>query len=192
SRTSRVAIPPRIRHSPQTRPLGGGHSLPGPPPRGQRPLYLGRQLYPAESSPHRLARMRGKWWTLVGACFGLFLLMLDSTVVSLALPRIRGDVGASDEQLQWMLNVYLLTISVLVVTAGRLGDMFGRKRVFLAGMVLFGLGSIVSGLAGDPDTLILGRVLQGIGGAPMLALSLAIVCNAFPAEEVPKALGIWA
>jgi EmrB/QacA subfamily drug resistance transporter len=136
--------------------------------------------------------MRGKWWTLVGACFGLFLLMLDSTVVSLALPQIRGDIDATAEQLQWMLNVYLLTISVLVVTAGRLGDMFGRKRIFLAGMVLFGLGSIVSALAGDPDVLILGRILQGVGAAPMLALSLAIVVNVFPAKEVPKALGVWA
>jgi EmrB/QacA subfamily drug resistance transporter len=136
--------------------------------------------------------MRGKWWTLVGACFGLFLLMLDSTVVSLALPSIRGDIGASAEQLQWMLNVYLLTISVLVVTAGRLGDMFGRKRLFLAGMVLFGLGSVVSAVAGDPDVLILGRILQGVGGAPMLALSLAIVVNVFPEKEVPKALGVWA
>jgi EmrB/QacA subfamily drug resistance transporter len=136
--------------------------------------------------------VRGKWWTLVGACFGLFLLMLDSTVVSLALPRIRGDIGASAEELQWMLNVYLLTISVLVVTAGRLGDMFGRKRLFLLGMVLFGLGSIVSATAGDPDVLIGGRILQGIGGAPMLALSLAIVVNVFPEKEVPKALGIWA
>jgi EmrB/QacA subfamily drug resistance transporter len=136
--------------------------------------------------------MTGKWWTLVGACFGLFLLMLDSTVVSLALPSIRGDIGASAEQLQWMLNVYLLTISVLVVTAGRLGDMFGRKRVFLAGMVFFGLGSVVSATAGDPDVLILGRILQGVGGAPMLALSLAIVVNVFPEKEVPKALGVWA
>jgi EmrB/QacA subfamily drug resistance transporter len=136
--------------------------------------------------------MRGKWWTLVGACFGLFILMLDSTVVSLALPQIRGDVGASSEQLQWMLNVYLLTISVLVVTAGRLGDMFGRKRVFLLGMILFGLGSIVSATAGDADVLILGRIMQGVGGAPMLALSLAIVVNVFPEGEVPKALGIWA
>ncbi len=136
--------------------------------------------------------MRGKWWTLVGACFGLFLLMLDSTVVSLALPSIRGDIGATSEQLQWMLNVYLLTISVLVVTAGRLGDMFGRKAAFLAGMGLFALGSVVSALAGDADVLIVGRILQGVGGAPMLALSLAIVVNVFPEGEVPKALGVWA
>ena len=92
--------------------------------------------------------MTAKWWTLVGACFGLFLLMLDSTVVSLALPRIRGDVGASAEQLQWMMNSYLLTIAVLVVTAGRLGDIFGRRRIFLLGMLGFGIGSVVSGDGG--------------------------------------------
>ena len=133
-----------------------------------------------------------KWWTLAGACAGLFLLMLDSTVVALALPAIRHDVDASAEGLQWVMNGYLLTIAVLVVTAGRLGDMFGRKRVFLAGMVFFALGSIVSGAAGDQEMLILGRVLQGVGAAPMLSLSLALVCNVFPAAEQPRALGIWA
>jgi EmrB/QacA subfamily drug resistance transporter len=136
--------------------------------------------------------MDRKWWTLAGACSGLFLLMLDSTVVALALPEIRGDVGASSEGLQWVMNGYLLTIAVLVVTAGRLGDMFGRKRVFLVGMVVFALGSVVSGAAGDQLTLIVGRVLQGVGAAPMLSLSLALVCNVFPAAEQPRALGIWA
>lgn len=133
-----------------------------------------------------------RWWTLIGACSGLFLLMLDSTVVALALPSIRRDLGASDEALQWAMNGYLLAISILVVTAGRLGDMFGRKRLFLLGMVLFALGSILSGAAGDQQALVAGRVLQGIGAAPMLPLSLAIVCNAFPAAEQPRALGIWA
>jgi EmrB/QacA subfamily drug resistance transporter len=136
--------------------------------------------------------MNGKWWTLVGACFGLFLLMLDSTVVSLALPSIRGDVGASPEQLQWMMNAYLLTVAVLAVTAGRLGDMFGRRRLFLLGMLLFGFGSVVSGLASDADLLILGRILQGAGAAAVLTQSLALVCNVFPEDEVPRALGIWA
>ena len=73
------------------------------------------------------------WWTLAGACAGLFMLMLDSTVVALALPSIRHDVGASAAGLQWVMNGYLLAITVFVVTAGRLGDMFGRKRLFLAG-----------------------------------------------------------
>jgi EmrB/QacA subfamily drug resistance transporter len=136
--------------------------------------------------------MNRKWWTLAGACAGLFLLMLDSTVVALALPEIRHDVDASAEGLQWVMNGYLLTIAVLVVTAGRLGDMFGRKRVFLAGMALFAAGSVVSGAAGSQEMLILGRVLQGAGAAPMLSLSLALVCNVFPSEEQPRALGIWA
>lgn len=136
--------------------------------------------------------MSRPWWTLVGACFGLFILMLDSTVVALALPSIRHDVGATAAGLQWVMNGYLLAITALVVTAGRLGDQFGRKRLFLIGMALFALGSVVSGAAGDPLTLIFGRLLQGLGAAPMLPLSLAIVCNVFPAERQARALGIWA
>jgi EmrB/QacA subfamily drug resistance transporter len=118
--------------------------------------------------------------------------MLDSTVVALALPSIRGDVGASAEGLQWVMNGYLLTIAILVVTAGRLGDMFGRRRVFLAGMVVFAAGSVLSGASGDQVELIAGRVLQGAGAAPMLSLSLALVCSVFPPAEQPRALGIWA
>lgn len=132
------------------------------------------------------------WWTLVGACSGLFLLMLDSTVVALALPVMRKDLGTTAAGLQWVMNGYLLTIAVLVVTAGRLGDMLGRKRVFVAGMVVFAAGSVLSGAAQGELTLIGGRVLQGVGAAPMLSLSLAIVCNAFPSAEQPRALGIWA
>jgi EmrB/QacA subfamily drug resistance transporter len=132
------------------------------------------------------------WWTLAGTCTGLFLLMLDSTVVALALPSIRHDVGASASGLQWVMNGYLLAITALVVTAGRLGDMFGRKRLFLAGMCVFALGSVLSGAADDELVLICGRVLQGAGAAPMLPLSLAMVCNAFPTRQQPRALGIWA
>jgi EmrB/QacA subfamily drug resistance transporter len=121
-----------------------------------------------------------KWW------------MLDSTVVALALSEIRGDVGATSEGLQWVMNGYLLVITVLVVTAGRLGDIVGRKRVFLAGTALFALGSVLSGAAQGQEMLIAGRAVQGAGAAPMLALSLAIVANVFPAEERPRALGIWA
>jgi EmrB/QacA subfamily drug resistance transporter len=132
------------------------------------------------------------WWTLAGACSGLFILMLDSTVVALALPSIRHDVNATATGLQWMMNGYLLIITAFVVTGGRLGDMFGRKRLFLAGMALFALGSVVSATADDQLTLIVGRLLQGLGAAPMLPLSLAIVCHAFPAGKQARALGIWA
>jgi EmrB/QacA subfamily drug resistance transporter len=136
--------------------------------------------------------MERKWWALIGTCAGMFLLMLDSTVVALALPSIRHDIGASSAGLQWVMNGYLLAITAFVVTAGRLGDMFGRRRLFLAGTVIFALGSVLSGAAGDEHALIAGRVLQGVGAAPMLPLSLAIVCNVFPSEEQARALGIWA
>jgi EmrB/QacA subfamily drug resistance transporter len=132
------------------------------------------------------------WWTLVGACSGLFILMLDSTVVALALSSIRRDVHATSAGLQWVMNGYLLVITAFVVTGGRLGDMFGRKRLFIIGMALFALGSVVSATADDQLTLICGRLVQGLGAAPMLPLSLAIVCNVFPAEQQPRALGIWA
>lgn len=137
--------------------------------------------------------MNRKRWTLAGACAGLFLLMLDSTVVALALPVIHRDLDASAEALQWVMNGYLLTIAILVITAGRLGDMFGRKRAFLVGMVVFAVGSVLSGAAQSPEMLIAGRVVQGVGAAPMLTLSLAIICNAFPGKaEQASALGIWA
>src|ERR1044072_6907609 len=109
--------------------------------------------------------------------------MLDSTVVALGLPSIRHHVGASSAGLQWVMNGYLLAITALVVTAGRLGDMFGRKRLFLAGMCVFALGSVVSGAAGDELTLICGRVLQGAGAAPRLPLSLAVRCHRLPARR---------
>ncbi|HSS33451.1 MAG TPA: MFS transporter [Solirubrobacterales bacterium] len=137
--------------------------------------------------------MNRQWWTLAGACAGLFLLMLDSTVVALALPVIHHELGATSEALQWMMNGYLLTIAILVISAGRLGDMFGRKRAFLVGIVFFAIGSVVSATAASPEMLIAGRVVQGIGAAPMLTLSLALICNVFPKRsEQASALGIWA
>ena len=132
------------------------------------------------------------WWVLVGACTGLFVLMLDSTVVVLALPAIHDDLDASLDGLQWVQNAYLLTLAAIVVSAGRLGDILGRRAVFLVGMVVFAAGSLVSGAAGDEAVLITGRVMQGLGGSALLALSLALTTNAFPPESVPRALGIWA
>ena len=137
--------------------------------------------------------MNRQWWTLAGACAGLFILMLDSTVVALALPVIHEELDASSEALQWMMNGYLLTIAILVISFGRLGDMFGRKRAFLVGMVIFAAGSVVSATAASPEMLIAGRVVQGVGAAPMLTLSLALICNVFPGRtEQASALGIWA
>ena len=139
---------------------------------------------PSESSRH--------WWVLVGTCLGLFILMLDSTVVALALPTIQRDLHASADNVQWVLNGYLLVISVTVVTAGRLGDIYGRRLVFLIGMTVFGAGSVLAALASDDAVLVAARAVQGAGGAAMLSLSLAIVSHAFPVSQQGQALGIWA
>ena len=104
----------------------------------------------------------------MGACAGLFLLMLDSTVVTLALPTIQRDLDASSTELQWVLNGYLLTIAVLTVTAGRLGDMFGRRALFVIGLAVFAAGSVLSALSWSPEAMVAGRVVQGAGGAALL------------------------
>jgi EmrB/QacA subfamily drug resistance transporter len=140
----------------------------------------------------RITEANRRWWTLAGACTGLFVLMLDSTIVALALPSIQHDIGASASGLQWVMNAYLLVIAALVVTGGRLGDIYGRRALFTAGLVIFAAGSVLSGAAGDEIAMVGGRVVQGIGAAAMLPLSLAIVCDAFSAAQQPRALGIWA
>jgi EmrB/QacA subfamily drug resistance transporter len=141
------------------------------------------------SSPQESTR---QWWVLVGTCMGLFVLMLDSTVVALALPTIEKELHASADNVQWVLNGYLLVLSVLVVTAGRLGDIYGRRFVFLIGMAVFAAGSVLAAAAQDDAVLVAARAVQGAGGAAMLSLSLAIVSHAFPEKQQGQALGIWA
>ena len=119
-------------------------------------------------------------------------LMLDSTVVNLALPVLREDLDASTTELQWIPNAYLLVIAAFVVTAGRLGDLFGRRRAFLAGLVLFGAGAVMGGLAEGPEAVIAARAVMGAGAAFLLPLSLTLVTDAFPGSDRGRAMGIWA
>jgi EmrB/QacA subfamily drug resistance transporter len=133
-----------------------------------------------------------RWWTLAGTCMGLFVLMLDSTVINVALPDIARDLDATTAGLQWVMNGYLLVLAAFVVSAGRLGDILGRRRVFVIGMALFAAGSVVAAMSATEELLVAGRVLQGLGGAALLGLSLAIVATVFPDAERGRALGIWA
>lgn len=139
----------------------------------------------------RLNERTRPWWTLLGACGGLFVLMLDSTALGLALPDLQRDLNASAEALQWVQNAYLLSMAVLVVTLSRLGDIYGRRRIYLLGTFVFGAGAILCALAWGPAVLVAGRVIQGAGGAAMLGLSLALASNAFSDADRPRALGIW-
>src|SRR3954451_6292791 len=139
-----------------------------------------------------LTEANRRWWTLAGTCMGLFVLMLDSTVINLALTPIAHDIGATTAGLQWVVNGYLLVLAATVVAAGRVGDILGRRAVFFAGMALFAAGSIVCATSSGEEVLVGGRLVQGLGAAPLLGLSLAIVSAAFSADERTKALGIWA
>lgn len=133
-----------------------------------------------------------RWWTLGAMCFALFMLMLDNTVVNVALPSIQEDLKADLASLEWTINAYTLSLAVLLVVGGRLGDIFGRRRIFLAGVTVFALSSAAIGLAPNDTLLIVGRAIQGIGAAMMMPATLSIVTNAFPPEERGRALGTWA
>jgi EmrB/QacA subfamily drug resistance transporter len=133
-----------------------------------------------------------KWWTLGAMCFALFMIMLDNTVVNVALPSIQRDLGASISALEWTINGYTLSFAVLLATGGRLGDIFGRRRMFIAGVVIFTLSSATAGFAPDTLSLVISRVAQGVGGALMMPGTLSIITDAFPAEERGRAIGTWA
>jgi EmrB/QacA subfamily drug resistance transporter len=141
---------------------------------------------------HLITDENRKWWTLGAMCFALFMIMLDNTVVNVALPSIQKDLGASISGLEWTINGYTLSFAVLLATGGRLGDIFGRRRMFLFGVVIFALSSATAGFAPDATSLVISRVVQGVGAALMMPATLSIITNAFPANERGKALGMWA
>ena len=133
-----------------------------------------------------------KGWTLIACCFGLFMVMLDATIVNTALPTIQRDLDMSTTELQWINNAYTLAIGVLVITAGRAGDLYGRRRFFLGGVVIFACSSAAAGAAQSDVWLITARAFEGIGAAAMVPLSLSIVNATYPPAERGKAIGIWA
>jgi EmrB/QacA subfamily drug resistance transporter len=141
---------------------------------------------------HLITDDNRKWWTLGAMCFALFMIMLDNTVVNVALPSIQKDLGASISGLEWTINGYTLSFAVLLATGGRLGDIFGRRRMFLFGVVIFALSSATAGFAVSSTDLVISRVVQGVGAALMMPATLSIITNAFPANERGKALGMWA
>jgi EmrB/QacA subfamily drug resistance transporter len=133
-----------------------------------------------------------KWWTLVAVSFGLFMIMLDNTVVNVALPSIRSDLGISISELEWVVNAYALTFGVLLLTGGKLADLLGRRRIFITGLVVFTGASLWCGLAGSAGSLIAARSVQGVGAAMMNPATLSIITATFPPRQRGTAIGIWA
>ncbi len=141
---------------------------------------------------HLITDENSRWWTLGAMCFALFMIMLDNTVVNVALPSIQRDLHASLSALEWTVNAYTLTFAVLLVTGGRLGDIFGRRRMFLFGVVVFGVSSAAIGFAPTDTTLVLFRAVQGVGAAFMMPATLSIITQAFPPHQRGTAIGTWA
>jgi EmrB/QacA subfamily drug resistance transporter len=135
--------------------------------------------------------MERKWWTLVLISIATFMLLLDITVVNVALPDIQRDLDASLSSLQWVVDAYSLTLAALLLTAGSLGDRLGRRRVFSLGLGVFTAASFLCGISGDPTLLNLSRGLQGIGGAAMFATSLALIGQEFHGKDRATAFGVW-
>lgn len=133
-----------------------------------------------------------KWWTLAAVSVATFMLLLDVTVVNVALPAIRDSLGASFTDLQWVVDAYALTLAALVLTAGSLADRLGRRRVFVAGLSVFTVASLLCAVSPDPTFLVLARGVQGIGAAAMFAVSLALIAHEFDAgRDRGTALGIY-
>jgi EmrB/QacA subfamily drug resistance transporter len=132
-----------------------------------------------------------KRWTLIAVCLATFMLLLDITVVNVALPDIQRELKASFTDLQWVVDAYSLMLASVLLTAGSLADLFGRKRVFIIGLVLFTVASLLCGLAGSPTPLNLARGFQGVGGAVMFACAPALLAQEFEGRERATAFGIW-
>ncbi|CAN5239072.1 MFS transporter [soil metagenome] len=146
---------------------------------------------PAAESTQAADAHDAKWWTLAAVCTGVFMLLLDITIVNVALPDIQTDLDASLSDLQWVIDAYALSLAALLLTAGSLADLYGRRLVFVIGLVLFTLGSVACGLAQDILLLTMARAFQGIGGAAMFATALALLASAFSGRDRGIAFGLF-
>jgi EmrB/QacA subfamily drug resistance transporter len=138
-----------------------------------------------------MAALDRKWWTLIAVCTAVFMLLLDITVVNVALPDIQRSLNSSFSDLQWVVDAYSLTLAAFLLTAGVVGDIYGRRNVFAAGLAIFSLASLLCGLSTTPLMLNLCRAVQGVGGAIMFATSLALIASAFTGRDRGTAFGIY-
>ncbi len=141
---------------------------------------------------HLYTSQNRKWWTLGAVSFGLFMIMLDNTVVNVALPSIQRDLGVTLSELEWIVTGYALTFAALMLTGGKLADLFGRRLIFVAGIAVFTLSSLMCGFAESGGSLITWRIVQGVGAALMNPATLAIISATFPPQQRGMAIGIWA
>ncbi|MGD9116801.1 MAG: DHA2 family efflux MFS transporter permease subunit [Dehalococcoidia bacterium] len=135
---------------------------------------------------------RMRWWTLVVIAISILIVVLDSTIVNIALPTLQRELGATIAQLQWIITSYIMVFGALMLTTGSLADRFGRARLLQLGIIVFAGGSAAAAFSGSVWQLIIWRAVMGVGGAMILPATLAIITNVFPREERGKAIGVWA
>src|SRR5690625_3898253 len=133
-----------------------------------------------------------RWWTLSVLVIGLLVIGFDTTILTVALPVLTKELGASTTDLQWIMNIYILFLAAFLLSAGSMGDKYGRKKLLLIGLILFGLTSVMAGMSNSTEMLITARGLMGIAAAIMLPLTMSIVPTIFPTNERAKAISIWA
>src|SRR5437588_3805837 len=133
-----------------------------------------------------------RWWILAVLCLSLLVIGIDNTVLNVALPTLVRSLHATNSQLQWIVDAYVLAFAGLLLTTGSLSDRFGRRSALAWGLAIFGLGSVASAFAGSANVLTATRALMGIGGALIMPSTLSILTIAFPPEERGRAIGIWA
>ena len=146
---------------------------------------------PATAAAAAPVQQGNKWWTLTAVCLGTFMLLVDITIVTVALPDIQRALHSSFSDLQWIVDAYALTLAAFLLTAGSLADMYGRRRLYLIGLVVFTAASALCGFAVSTIMLELSRGLQGIGGAIMFAVSLALLADSFRGRDRGVAFGVW-
>jgi EmrB/QacA subfamily drug resistance transporter len=141
--------------------------------------------------PPNVTLRHSPWLALITLCLGFFMILLDTTIVNIAIPNMIDKLDASLDEILWIINAYILIFAVLLITAGRLGDLYGPKRLFIIGLIVFTLASAACGLAQTPGQLIAFRVIQGIGGALLTPQTLSTITMIFPPEKRGAAFGIW-
>src|SRR5215831_19469059 len=133
-----------------------------------------------------------RWWILGVLCLSLLAVGLDNTILNVALPTLVEDLHATASQQQWIVDAYTLVFASLLLTAGTMGDKFGRRGALMVGLLVFGTGSAISAFVGSASALIVMRGIMGLGGAFIMPSTLSILTNVFPAGERGRAIGIWA
>ena len=162
------------------------------PARRRPPRPDSQQAADHGATPGQQGNQQGnKWWTLVAVCLGTFMLLLDITIVNVALPDIQLALHSSFSDLQWVVDAYALTLAAFLLTAGSLADMYGRRLLYLIGLAVFTCASVLCGFAASTLMLQLSRGLQGVGGAIMFAVSLALLADAFRGRDRGVAFGVW-